>query len=455
MDRPLDSSHTIATKPALDERWFTAIHPYITELFLVLGPPHETLESLREKFDIQPFNPDLRPHGIDSKSVTNTNAELTALKTTITNEEANQYIRQAYALKIDELILQNDLLLASLRGDQVAFMEANRHLYGSPQTALFSAACAWIRQEAAAAIGDHQSPLRQVAQNVLEALPSLPGNPRYIIPSDHLFTAVRDLHYQPKGYFESLFKDQTIPEIVTPDIGDPITTRVIQSIGSTYQLVSSTDELWGVVHEAQQVVRPDNYRLTREAFIGIVAHEIGSHLLERVNGDHQPLRLLSVGLDKYEASNEGRAFLREQIVYNSPYTMLQQPSWEHIILLYVAASFAAGIHQAPYPFMQLYQTMYAICLFFQTRRQPDNPVFALQTARTEAWHVTVRVMKGTSGIGGAYLKALVYLDGNIKAWHIAKTQPSTILFGDSGKFDIGRADHLTILEGLGIVPAAA
>lgn len=441
-----------APQPALDDEWFTALHPYITELFLVLGPPHEILEQLRQKFETKPFNPDLRPHGIDIQKINTTNDELIDLKTAISTQEANRFVQRAYSLKIDELVLQNELLIASLRGDQPAFMRANRQLYGKPDVTLFSAACTWIRQEAATSIGDRQSPIRQIAEGVLETLPAVPGNPQDIVPTDQLFTTVRTMHCQPGGFFESLFGGQAIPEIVTPEIGDPITARVIQAIGSSYRLVSSTDELWGVVHEAQQVVRPDNYSLKREAFIGIVAHEVGSHLLERVNGSRQCLRLLSAGLDKYESSNEGRAFLREQIVYHSPYAMLQQPSWEHIILLYVAASLAAGIHESAYSFSRLYHTMYAVCLFFQTRRRPDNSAYAMKIARDEAWHLTVRIMKGTDGTGGAYLKALAYLDGNVKAWDIARTQPELILFGDHGKFDIGRADHLEILKGLGITP---
>ena len=121
----------------------------------------------------------------------------------------------------------------------------------------------------------------------------------------------------------------------------------------------------------------------------------------------------------------------------------------HVRLL-AAAALAAGLYRHSYSFVQLYEALLMICLFFQTRRQPDNPVLAKLRARDEAWNLAVRVMKGTDGQAGAYLKALVYLDGNVAAWRIAAQQPELILFGDCGKFDIARSDHLMIINGLGI-----
>lgn len=418
----------------------------------MLGPLHQEIEKYRHQYDTKPFDPDMRPRHLNQDAIHQTSNELRELAELILDKEDNPFVSKAYALKIKELLLQNDLLISSLRGDQAAFMDANRALYGSPKAELFSAACAWIRQLAADSIGMDDLPLRDAAIRVLEVLPVTNVSALAITPLSHTFNSVRAMHWRKDGFFNQLFGDIVIPEFVTPKIGDPITRHAIEAIGSDYVLSSSTDELWGVVHDEHRVVRPDNYHLSRAEFMGVVAHEIGSHLLEQVNGSRQPLRLLRVGMDKYESSNEGRAFLREQIIHHSPYRMLQQPSWEYIVLLYVAASYGAGIHQKPYGFRELYDTLYPICLLFQTQRQPDNPVFAASKARDETWHLVVRATKGTTGTGGAYLKALVYLDGNVQAWQVANRNPELILFGDIGKYDIGRQDHLDILQGLNILP---
>ena len=439
----------------VDAQWFTAIKPYITELFLVLGPLQANLERYRQQFQDQAFNPDLRPRHIDANQVKQTNRQLAELKTTIGQQETNRFVSDVYSLKIDELRLQNQLLISSIEGDQIALMEANRNLYGKPKPELFAAICTWVRQQASQSISDQASPLRTAAEDILKTVPPIAGNTRLLVPPDATFHLVREMHTQPNGLFAELFGDdimRNIPDYVSPDVGDQLTRQAIRAIGSVYALVDSSDELWGVVHEEQKVVRPVNYRLSREEFMGIVAHEIGSHLQEKVNGAYQPLQLLSVGLDKYEQSNEGRAFLREQIVYHSPYDTLRQPSWEYIILLYLAASLGYGLHQKAYNFQRLYYTLYTVCLFFQTSRRPDTPAIAELTAHNEAWHLAVRVMKGTDGRGGAYLKALVYLDGNLQAWSIARNQPEMILWGDIGKYDIGRRDHRTILQGLDILP---
>jgi hypothetical protein len=433
---------------ALDKVWFSRLQPYVEELFTSLGASHEAINEYRQKFENAAFNPDLRPTHINVASYDARNNELQALKSELLTTETNQAVRLAYSLKIDELITQNNILIASANNDSDSFGRLNRDLYGAPNAAIFAAACDWIRHEASQSFGSNVPLIRSAAEQVLTRIPDLGGNYNDIVPNAHVFKQVRDSHFASGGYIDQLFGGLTIPDHVTPAIGDDITRAVIKAIGSTYELIDSTDEMWGVVHSRHAVARPVQYNRTRPQFMGIVAHEIGSHLLERENGLRQPLQLLSAGLDKYEASNEGRAFLREQIMYHSPAETLAEPSWEHIILLYVAAALGAGIHRQPYDFMSLYETFYPVSLLFQASRQPDNPVFAERRARDVTWHHCVRVAKGTDGNGGAYLKAMVYLDGNLTAWQLAATDPNIILFGDSGKFDISRSDHREILSAL-------
>jgi len=64
----------------------------------------------------------------------------------------------------------------------------------------------------------------------------------------------------------------------------------------------------------------------------------------------------------------------------------------------------------------------------------------------------VRALKGTRGTGGAYMKDIVYLEGNIRCWQIAATHPERILYGDIGKFDITNERHIRALQQLHILP---
>ena len=439
-------------QPALDEQWFNRLLPYIDELYILLGIPHQQLAKLRQEFESKPFNPDLRPLLLASKQYQQKNVELDALLHDINTQEANQTIRQAYSLKIEELRNQNDLIVALLNKDTNAIVHLNHELYGSTDLTVFAGVCAWLRQIAGEYYDSEVRHIANAAAEVLEQVPNLNGTVHSILPDDHLFKKIRDAHFHAGGYIDQLFGTAVIPDIVTPETGDPITRRVIAAVGSQYTLQDSTDSLWGVMHNEHTVVRPANYRLQRAAFMGIISHEIGSHLLERENGINQPLRLLSVGLDRYETSNEGRAFIREQIMYRSPYELLGEFAWEHIILLYISTSLASGAYREPYDFMSLHKVILPVCRLLKARHLPDNPAVAEIQARDEAWQICTRATKGTAGTGGAFSKGLVYLTGNLSAWKMAAKDPDYVFFGDVGKFDIARTDHRQFLADFGVTP---
>lgn len=459
-------SIVVAKQAALDQRWFDGLRSVddnsqvvglSRELFTVLGPSHRTLERYRKVYERIPFNPDLYPtdFGVpDVEALKKPLQQLKDLRQTIADTEVNTAIRQAYMMKIDEVLLQNDILIAAVNRDSAGFLAANQAIYGLPDRAIFTATCAWIRRHARGYMNSTSHSVAEAAAQVLESVPRIGGSAKRLVPRNAVFRRVQATHSRPDGYFSQLFGDTPLPEYVTAKEGDPVVKMAIKAIGLDYALADSSDELWGVVHHRNQVVRPAGYNLPLADFKGIVAHEVGSHLLERGNGQRQPLRLLEVGLDRYEAGNEGRAFLREQIMYASPYDMLQQSGWEYICLKHVAISLASGLHRSPYDFQELYETLYPVCLLFQTIRRPDNPVYAQTIARDETWHLLVRVLKGTDGFGGAYLKDIVYLEGNVKAWQMAAINPAYILYGDNGKFDISRAEHRKLLASFGIKPEA-
>jgi len=429
----------------IDSKWFCKILPYTDELYITLGIPHEQLAALRASFESKPFNPDLRPIHLDPDDYRQRNDALRVLLQQILVQEPNSTVRQAYGLKIEELITQNDLVVAAVNNDTDALRQQNRWLYGTAEQSAFSGVCAWIRQTANEYFHSAIPHIAKAALDTLEHLPNIDGNTHTILPDDHLFKRVRDAHFESGGFIAQLFDNAVIPDIVSPETGDPLTQAAIKAVGSQYGLRDSMDSLWGVIHSEHSVVRPAGYSLQRPEFMGIVSHEIGSHLLERENGLRQPLQLLSVGLDRYEASNEGRAFLREQIMYRTPYELLGESAWEHIVLLYLSSGLASGTYQQPYDFVSLYRVILPVCMLLKARHLPDNPVLADVQARDEAWQICTRAAKGTSGQGGAFNKGLVYLNGNIAAWQMAAKNPDYIFFGDAGKFDISRPDHQQIL----------
>ena len=190
--------------------------------------------------------------------------------------------------------------------------------------------------------------------------------------------------------------------------------------------------------------------------MGIVAHEVGSHLLETINGSHAKLRLLETGLDRYELGNEGRAYVREQIMFDSFTDYINQSdwyptkaSWEYRIAIHLVISLACGLGGRAFGFAELFQLVKKLFSFWTVSRNLPNDQDIIDAG---AWNMVVRALKGTNGTGGAYRKDIVYLEGNIRCWQVAHDNPDMVMYGDAGKFDIANHRHVMMLTELGILP---
>lgn len=451
----------VPSRPAIDQRWFDALQTITSrgkEVFLLLEPTPEVLKERRNQFESSGYSIDLdlRPLSVDIVSVKAQNDALRRLADEIRGNEPNPYIKDAYIARIEECIQGNAMVLAAAQGNHEEFLQTNALLYGTPQAELFAAAVAWIHEDARETMVEYSEKLANFRDALLGALPQVEGgNPRRIMPSETVFRTVRDMHFVPGGYRDQLLRNVALPQqaYIDQQKGDVVCRQVIANIGSNYALADSQDGIWAVVNSAKKVIRPLKYNLDLDEFFGIVCHEIGSHLLESVNGSRQPLRLLSLGLAHFESGNEGRAFLREQIVYSSEAEFTRQSSWEYILLLYLGVCLASGSDGRAYRFAELYDVMLRLHRFWRERRYPGAPSNE-RIARDEAWHLAVRVMKGTSGNfeqPGCYMKDIVYLEGNVACWDMAAQDPKTILRGDIGKFNIANPEHVRILRGLEII----
>jgi hypothetical protein len=78
---------------------------------------------------------------------------------------------------------------------------------------------------------------------------------------------------------------------------------------------------------------------------------------------------------------------------------------------------------------------------------------AREAAQKKTDTLLLRVLKGTDGNGGAYLKDIVYLQGHVANWLTAASSgPDAISDGDLGKFDINNARHNDALRAVGLLP---
>ena len=375
----------------------------------------------------------------------------------LSNDEVDSDIKQAYRWKINEDIANVMMILASLKGKSSEFKRWNKFIYGEPDETIYRAALDWVAHDAEMLMCDttgQSQPVISAAQDVLVMLKDIRGYRELLHPDKVIFESVRSDHYRKKGYYGLLLAGVKIPEgRVNNQVGDPILQQVIKNIGSDKPLVDAADATWGV--SSRGVERPKSYNMPSQRFIGLgVGHEIGTHELERTNGSRGPLALASEGLDRYEAGNEGRAVIREQVLYQSFDEFSKLIRWRDIMRRHIAISYACGVgedHPATsletYDFINIIDKMYAL------KASPNDEAQADINAQKKTDDLLLRVLKGTDGLGGAYLKDKVYLEGHVTSWLTASYQGvDAISNGDLGKFDINNPRHITLLQKLKLLP---
>lgn len=79
--------------------------------------------------------------------------------------------------------------------------------------------------------------------------------------------------------------------------------------------VSVRDDMYaGLMVSGNQLLIGGRTRIPRRRADALIQHEIGTHLITRYNGHHQPFRQLEVGLAGYDGLQEGLAVLAEYLV---------------------------------------------------------------------------------------------------------------------------------------------
>lgn len=442
------------TNTFLDSQWHKRLLPLLQqtgEVYAALELSAADLEARRADFVNSNYakNPDLFLTSIDRHATESVIEQLHSFKSDVEAFEDNPDVRFVYTERIQELIDQNVMKLAATTRDTQLFDQSNERIYGPIDPGIFEAECQWIH--------DDLSSLDYFGSDELaDMLPAF-SQPRSLIPDLSTFQKIKQLHKE--QYYHQLFP-AGMPNTKTIDAltGRKIAQNMMDAIGSDFTLVDSPNGLWAVMDSKKVVTAPLQYNLDRQVFLALMCHEIGSHLLEITNARKQPLQLLRTGLDRYEAGNEGRAYLREQLFFDTPKDYVNMRSWsdqgvplpsfEYRVSLHIAISLACGLNGERWDFSRCYN------LFVQLQRMwwrkhglMDND----DAYHDYAWHILTRALKGTDGCGGAYRKDIVYIEGNVRAWQVAASSPARIMQGDIGKFDIANDKHITTLTSLGIL----
>lgn len=176
-------------------------------------------------------------------------------------------------------------------------------------------------------------------------------------------------------------------------------------------------------------------RLTSSRIEGLIAHEIGTHVLRQENGEKSVLKLLSSGLSGYEQGEEGLATFREQQAQSlNGYAGLEA---------YLAIGLAQGfVTSQPQNFLGVHKVLTD---YYQVMENTTP-----HHAKELAWNRCVRTFMGTTGTipGIVFSKDLIYRHGNINHKEALESGKLAGVDLDIGKFDPTNDKHLLFLQEL-------
>lgn len=404
---------------------------------------------------------DIRPLHLDESVLAERLTSLKKFKQEfITDTSLDLTIRQVYRWRVNEAIANVHMQICAFKGDEEGYRRWGEFVYGKPNTEIYRAALDFVANDADAMIASNPDnpAVVEAARDVLDRIGELRGDRSILSPNPETFAEVRADHFRrDSGYYALLFSGVEMPSSgkVTNEQGEPILEHILKNnLKSQYELVDAPGAAWGVVHSRAEVERPAVYNMLWQRFVGLgPGHEIGSHLLEYENGRRGPLRILSdIGLDRYELGNEGRALIREQVVYNTFEEFSKTIRWRDVLRRAIAIGFAHGTDVSPaHKQAETYEFMLAIDRMYQTRVSPDDleKIGRISSNKTET--LLTRMYRG-----GVYLKDKVYLEGNVACYKAAEQKGAEIIsFGDTGKHDIANDRHIEALQNYGVLPEAA
>lgn len=345
--------------------------------------------------------------------------------------EENVVVRELYEEKINRQIIRLEMYGDTKEGDDAAFFEKSKSLYGKPKKRYFA----------------------YIAKRLKEKLETEGGN----IPA----VSARRLE-------QVCAKIDTSSVTITADVLPPLPEEESSDVVSSKQAASIFEEAlnrygidgWQVEVDTANIRKifsvsvgtktifvPGDTLLhsrpkpTTELHVRAVAeHEVGVHVRRSHQGSQQPLYLLAVGLSQYLPGEEGLAsYVQQQIEGTTEFYGFDR---------YLAASLAVGMDGEERDFREVFLLMRDYYLL-----QLIHDDTALESATNAAWEVCIRIFRGTSGkaTGQIYTRDISYFEGNIKMWDLIIEKPHVFEELFVGKFNPLMKAEVDALQALGIL----
>lgn len=391
-------------------------------------------------------NPNLDYPKIDQEKLTRFEAELINLKIDIQEQEVNEIVKQLYRWKINEKIAELRMLQAAASDDTKRFKRYSEFIYGKPSLEVFSYSIQYFIDDLAKEFTSENPDIKRVAEELAKLLPTGLARP-----------LVAEL---PTEADVGLVQTQTLKELssvlnIQLEEGKQYTAEEIRQVfqGALDSLraegwqaiIDTTSKVAISVDQEEKAIKiPTSRKLAFDKLRALIAHEIGTHVARRLNGERSRLCLLGLGLDRYEKGEEGVATAREQSLagHFDDFAGLEG---------HLAISLAYGLDGQPRDFRGVYEIMKRYFTLKQLVSGKDLKE-ALSLAQADAWNRTVRTFRGTNCAtpGTCFTKDIIYREGNIDIWNVVRQNPNELVRFNVGKYDPANPRHILILNQLGI-----
>lgn len=371
--------------------------------------------------------------------------KLEKLKKTILLKEKNLIVKKAYELKLNEKIIELEMLEAVARKDFKGFMNYSIRLYGQPSKKIFNYIILQLELKIKKQLDSNNINLRKIARELWNILPK----------KNHS----KEKLFYPNGKTRSLVKHETLKEfgglVELKKTTKNFTALEIKKIfveklkelnlsGWKIKINSVSDTRMYVDQKKKTIVIPELKKAYVNYLRYLLIHEIGTHILRRENGERSKLQLLGLGLNNIEMAEEGIATVRGQAL---------NKNFEDFSGIdgFLAVSLALGLDGKRKDFRETFETMKKYYLFNSLLSGKEFKE-AEKYADLAAWNRCIRTFRGTNCKipGICFTKDIIYYQGNINIWKALQKNPAEIKRFSIGKYDPANPRHIWILEQLNI-----
>lgn len=469
----------IEKEPALDEEWFAEYKRIASfEAYQFWGGDPEKRKNEKDKFFAsgESVNPDfdypklnaeqleemeqnlrafkkkiLEPEDLDFKErqylkaqkLGNTGVELTE------EEKKHQPLQRLYRWRINEKIAEVLLLKAAANKEMEKYKLGSEYVFGNPSPEVFAYTTQRMQERARQASTQQDNPiLQQAAQEFLQVIPAMDSTysslqfPSQEIAQEALAKTREEMSDLLTIPFPEDLTQQMKPEEIKPIFEEAL--QLLKADGWKVAILPNA-RAFGISQAKETAQVAGLSTPTVQRIKELVVHELGTHVRRRLNGERSRLKLLSLGLDRYDQGEEGVATFTEQSVKASA------KEFEGLNL-HFAISLIMGLDGKKRDFAETFAIMKKYYYFDFLSKGMDEQEASAKAAE-EAYNICSRVKGGTSpeAKGVAFTKDVLYALGNVGVWEVVGKKPEQIAKLYIGKYDPANSRHIEMLTKLGIL----